>query len=112
MTTASASNLHAPTRTTVTATDGIALAVYAYTEIDPRRPTVLAIHGYPDNHHLWDGVAEYLGDRYNVLAYDVRGAGESEKPPKRSDYRFAQLISDIGAVIDQVKLKIPPFLTL
>ena len=45
------------TRTTVTASDGVTLAVHAYTEIDPQRPTVLAIHGYPDNHHLWDGVA-------------------------------------------------------
>ena len=36
------------TRTTVTASDGITLAVHAYTEIDPQRPTVLAIHGYPD----------------------------------------------------------------
>jgi short-subunit dehydrogenase/pimeloyl-ACP methyl ester carboxylesterase len=102
MTTASASNFRAPTRSTVTASDGVALAVHAYTEIDPQRPTVLAIHGYPDNHHLWDGVAEHLGDRYNLIAYDVRGAGESERPNKRSDYRFAQLISDIAAVIDSL----------
>ena len=72
------------TRTTVTASDGITLAVHAYTEIDPQRPTVLAIHGYPDNHHLWDGVAGQLSDhhngKYNFVAYYVRGAGESECP--------------------------------
>ena len=102
MTTASATTFRAPTRSTVTASDGVALAVHAYTEIDPQRPTVLAIHGYPDNHHLWDGVAEQLGDRYNLIAYDVRGAGESARPDKRSDYRFAQLVSDIGAVIDSL----------
>ena len=44
--------------TTVTASDGVSLAVHAYTEIDKRRPTILAIHGYPDNHHVWDGVAD------------------------------------------------------
>jgi NAD(P)-dependent dehydrogenase (short-subunit alcohol dehydrogenase family)/pimeloyl-ACP methyl ester carboxylesterase len=102
MTTAPAGSSPVPTRTTVTASDGIALAVHAYTEIDPQRPTVLAIHGYPDNHHLWDGVAEQFGDHYNVIAYDVRGAGESERPAARSDYRFAQLISDLGAVIDSL----------
>ncbi len=95
-----------PTRTTVTASDGVALAVHAYTEIDRQRPTVLAIHGYPDNHHLWDGVAAHLGghhnDRYNFAAYDVRGAGESARPPGRSGYRFPQLISDVGAVIDSL----------
>jgi NAD(P)-dependent dehydrogenase (short-subunit alcohol dehydrogenase family)/pimeloyl-ACP methyl ester carboxylesterase len=90
------------TRSTVTASDGVKLAVHAYTEIDPQRPTVLAIHGYPDNHHLWDGAAEYLGGRYNVVAYDVRGAGESERPAARSGYRFPQLISDVGAVIDSL----------
>ena len=94
------------TRTTVTASDGITLAVHAYTEIDPQRPTVLAIHGYPDNHHLWDGVAGQLSDhhngKYNVVAYDVRGAGESERPAGRSGYRFPQLISDVGAVIDNL----------
>jgi NAD(P)-dependent dehydrogenase (short-subunit alcohol dehydrogenase family)/pimeloyl-ACP methyl ester carboxylesterase len=92
----------AMTRSCVTASDGITLAVHAYTEIDPQRPTVLAIHGYPDNHHLWDGVAAELGNRYNFVAYDVRGAGESERPSGRSGYRFPQLISDVGAVIDSL----------
>jgi short-subunit dehydrogenase/pimeloyl-ACP methyl ester carboxylesterase len=90
------------TRTIVMASDGIRLAVHAYTEIDPQRPTVLAIHGYPDNHHLWDGVAAELGGRYNFVAYDARGAGESERSPGRSGYRFPQLISDVGAVIDSL----------
>lgn len=94
------------TTTAVTAGDGVTLAVHAYTDIDPRRPTVLAIHGYPDNHHLWDGVAEQLADtypgRYNVVAYDVRGAGESSAPAEASGYRFPQLLADMGAVIDHL----------
>lgn len=90
------------THTTVTASDGVTLAVHAYTEIDRQRPTVLAIHGYPDNHHLWDGVAGYLDGKYNFVAYDVRGAGESARPPGRSGYRFPQLISDVGSVIDSL----------
>jgi NAD(P)-dependent dehydrogenase (short-subunit alcohol dehydrogenase family)/pimeloyl-ACP methyl ester carboxylesterase len=102
MTIASAGNSDLPTRATVTATDGVTLAVHRYTEIDPQRPTVLAIHGYPDNHHLWDGAAEHLSGRYNVVAYDVRGAGESARPAQRSNYRFPQLVSDIGAVIDSL----------
>ncbi|MBO0863652.1 MAG: SDR family oxidoreductase [Mycobacterium sp.] len=92
----------ASTATTVTASDGVTLAVHRYTAIDPQRPTILAIHGYPDNHHVWDGVAELLSHRYNVVAYDVRGAGESARPAERSGYRFDQLLSDIGAVIDSL----------
>jgi pimeloyl-ACP methyl ester carboxylesterase len=88
--------------TTVTASDGVNLAVHAYTEIDKRRPTILAVHGYPDNHRVWDGVAAKLAGRYNFVAYDVRGAGESACPADRSGYRLAQLISDVGAVIDSL----------
>ncbi|MGH3636268.1 MAG: alpha/beta fold hydrolase [Mycobacterium sp.] len=87
---------------TVIASDGVPLAVHAYTEIDKRRPSILAIHGYPDNHHVWDGVAAKLTDRYNFVAYDVRGTGESSAPTGRSGYRLPQLISDIGTVIDSL----------
>jgi short-subunit dehydrogenase/pimeloyl-ACP methyl ester carboxylesterase len=88
--------------TAVTASDGVSLAVHAYTGIDKRRPTILAIHGYPDNHQVWDGVAEKLADRYNFVAYDVRGAGESGRPADRSGYRLPQLVADIDAVIDSL----------
>jgi pimeloyl-ACP methyl ester carboxylesterase len=88
--------------TTVTASDGVSLAVHAYNGIDKGRPTILAIHGYPDNHRVWDGVAAQLADRYNFVAYDVRGAGESARPADRSGYRFPQLVSDVGAVIDSL----------
>jgi pimeloyl-ACP methyl ester carboxylesterase len=47
----------------LTASDGVSLAVRRYTEIDPQRPTILAIHGWPDNHHVWDAVAEEFAQR-------------------------------------------------
>jgi short-subunit dehydrogenase/pimeloyl-ACP methyl ester carboxylesterase len=94
------------TSSAITASDGVTLAVYRHTEIDPRRPTILAIHGWPDNHHVWDGAAEEFAerypDRYNFVSYDVRGAGESSCPAQRSGYAFAQLSSDIGSVIDSL----------
>lgn len=91
------------TTSSITASDGVTLAVHRYTEIEPVRPTILAIHGFPDNHHVWDGVAQELAGRpYNFVAYDVRGAGESSSPAKRSGYSFAQLVADVGAVIDNL----------
>jgi short-subunit dehydrogenase/pimeloyl-ACP methyl ester carboxylesterase len=93
----------------ITASDGVNLAVHRYTEIDTARPTILAIHGYPDNHHVWDAVAEQFCERYqgryNVVGYDVRGAGESSRPAKRSGYAFRQLVSDIGAVIGSLEVE-------
>jgi short-subunit dehydrogenase/pimeloyl-ACP methyl ester carboxylesterase len=91
-----------PKRTSVTASDGVTLAVHLYGEIESQRPTILAIHGWPDNHHVWDGVAGQLAGRCNFVAYDVRGAGESSRPASRSGYAFAQLVSDIGVVIDSL----------
>ncbi|BBY41421.1 hypothetical protein MMAN_55550 [Mycobacterium mantenii] len=86
----------------VAASDGVRLAVHAYTDIDPGRPTILAIHGYPDNHHVWDAVATTLGRRFNVVAYDVRGAGQSSTPATYSGYLLPQLVADVGAVIDRL----------
>lgn len=91
------------TTSSITASDGVTLAVHRYTDIDPARPTILAIDGFPDNHHVWDPVAaELAGKPYNFVAYDVRGAGESSCPAARSGYRFAQLVADIDAVIDSL----------
>ncbi|OBK09884.1 SDR family oxidoreductase [Mycobacterium asiaticum] len=88
--------------TIVTSSDGVTLSVHRYNDVNPDRPTILAVHGYPDNRRIWDGVAELLVSRYNVVAYDVRGAGESSCPPQRSGYRLEQLVSDVSAVIDSL----------
>ncbi len=36
----------------VVTTDGLTLAVTA--QGDPERPTIVAVHGYPDDHTVWD----------------------------------------------------------
>jgi pimeloyl-ACP methyl ester carboxylesterase len=84
----------------VVSTDGVALAVYETG--DSARPTVVAVHGYPDDHAVWDGVVALLGDDFHVVTYDVRGAGASEAPPQRAGYRIPQLVDDLIAVLDAV----------
>ncbi|MDQ4010006.1 MAG: SDR family oxidoreductase [Actinomycetota bacterium] len=84
----------------VIAIDGVALRVYESGPVDA--PTVICVHGYPDDHTVWDGVAAQLAPRYRVVSYDVRGAGESEKPRDRQAYRLDQLAEDLTAVIDAV----------
>jgi pimeloyl-ACP methyl ester carboxylesterase len=84
----------------VRATDGVELAVYERGPAD--RPTIVLVHGYPDNHTVWDGVAELLAQRLHVVAYDVRGAGASDAPATRAGYRLAQLVADLAAVADAV----------
>jgi pimeloyl-ACP methyl ester carboxylesterase len=77
--------------------DGIELAVF---EQGPEgAPTIVLVHGYPDTHAVWDGVAAALADRFHVVRYDVRGAGQSEIPRRRVDYRLDRLAGDLRAVI-------------
>ncbi len=89
----------------VVSRDGTSLAVAE--SGDPAAPTVVCVHGYPDNRTVWNGVAEALADRYHVVTYDVRGAGDSDKPRARSAYHLDRLAEDLAAVIDAVSLDRP-----
>lgn len=82
----------------VRSADGVGIAVYG--QGDPDAPTFVAVHGYPDNHSVWDGVVRILAERFHVVSYDVRGAGESDKPTTRSAYELPNLVADLAAVID------------
>ncbi|MFE0023092.1 SDR family oxidoreductase [Amycolatopsis sp. NPDC059021] len=84
----------------MTASDGVRLSVQVTGNEDG--PTVVLVHGYPDNGSMWDGVAAELDARYRVVVYDVRGAGQSDKPSGRRSYRLDQLASDLKAVVDEV----------
>ncbi|MBE8518276.1 SDR family oxidoreductase [Amycolatopsis sp. H6(2020)] len=85
----------------MTASDGVRLSV----TIDGRSdgPTVVLVHGYPDNSSMWGGVAASLGVKHRVVTYDVRGAGQSDKPPGRASYRLDQLADDLRAVVEAVQ---------
>lgn len=69
---------------------------------DPVRPTVVLVHGYPDNSEVWDALAGLLARDFHVVAYDVRGAGQSTAPTRTHAYRLGKLTDDFVAVIDAV----------
>ncbi|MDS1271785.1 SDR family oxidoreductase [Lipingzhangella sp. LS1_29] len=76
--------------------DGLRLAVYSHGT--PTAPTVLCVHGYPDNSAVWDHVLPHLRENYHVVTYDVRGAGRSPAPKDRSGYRLDRLADDLARV--------------
>jgi pimeloyl-ACP methyl ester carboxylesterase len=45
---------------------------------DASKPTVIFIHGFPFNKYMWQAQINLLKDKYHVIAYDVRGHGNSE----------------------------------
>jgi haloacetate dehalogenase len=52
----------------------------------PGRPALLLLHGYPQTHAIWHKVAPRLAQRYNVVASDLRGYGDSGKPAASPDH--------------------------
>lgn len=66
-------------------------------------PTVVLVHGYPDNASVWDGVVALLEERFHVVRYDVRGCGESGEPSSgRDGYRISVLVDDLVEVVRAV----------
>jgi pimeloyl-ACP methyl ester carboxylesterase len=80
--------------------DGVRVAVYE--EGNPDGPTLVLVHGWPDSHILWNGVAPLLADRFRIVRYDNRGVGNSSVPKSVSSYTMAGYADDFGAVIDAV----------
>lgn len=44
-------------------------------------PPLLLLHGYPQTHVMWHRVAPRLAERFTVVVPDLRGYGDSSKPP-------------------------------
>ncbi|TGK08594.1 alpha/beta fold hydrolase [Leptospira fletcheri] len=63
------------------------------------RPTVLFVHGYPDDHRTWSYQLDALCKEYNVAALDLRGAGLSSKPKKQKEYNVRRIFEDLKEVI-------------
>jgi haloacetate dehalogenase len=42
---------------------------------------VLLLHGYPQTHAMWHSVAPALAEHHTVICPDLRGYGDSDKPP-------------------------------
>jgi haloacetate dehalogenase len=49
-------------------------------------PPLLLLHGYPQTHVMWHRVAPRLAREFSVVAMDLRGYGESSKPPTTDDH--------------------------
>lgn len=60
-------------------------------------PAIVLMHGFPDNHHLYDRLVPHLAGRH-VVAFDFLGWGDSDKPAGYP-YTFEHQKGDLDAVI-------------
>ena len=54
---------------------------------DPRKPTILLLHGFPTSSQMYRNLIPMLADRYHVVAPDYPGFGESSAPD-RATFRY------------------------
>lgn len=66
---------------------------------DPSKPLMLFLHGYPEFWYSWRHQIVHFNKDYRVVAVDMRGYGDSEKPEDVSAYKIDYLIEDIRQLI-------------
>ena len=63
-------------------------------------PLVVLTHGATIDHHEWDATIPLLGDRYQVLTWDVRSHGLSRPMP----FAIEKAEGDLLALLDELKV--------
>jgi pimeloyl-ACP methyl ester carboxylesterase len=67
-------------------------------------PPVILLHGFPESHRTWRGLAPLLEDEFRLIMPDQRGYGGSDKPEGLEAYDTNLLIDDIFALADALEL--------
>ena len=91
----------APKTQIATAADGTKIAF----EVAGSGPPLLLVHGGGQTRKSWGqiGYVDRLSKRFTVIALDLRGFGESDRPLGREAYALDRVIGDLLAVADAAK---------
>jgi len=82
--------------------DGVALA---YEEAGSGNPPLVLVHGWTCDRRFFGPQLEHFSRRHRVVALDLRGHGDSDKP--RQDYTFAGHADDLAWVCGQLAIERP-----
>jgi len=78
--------------------DGSALAV----EADGDGPPVVLLHGLTaTRRYVVHGSRTLARSGFRAISYDARGHGESDPAPHGGGYSYAELVADLGHVLDE-----------
>jgi pimeloyl-ACP methyl ester carboxylesterase len=68
-------------------------------------PPVLLLHGFPESHRTWRGLAPMLADEFRLVMPDQRGFAGSDRPQDTDDYRADILVDDIFALAEALGIE-------
>lgn len=63
-------------------------------------PLVVLLHGFPEFWYSWRHQIPVLAECYRVVAPDLRGYNETEKPDGVEHYQLSLLVADIAGLIE------------
>jgi 3-oxoadipate enol-lactonase len=66
-------------------------------------PTIIFIHGFPLNKSMWDMQMEALKNTYRVIAYDIRGHGNSDEGD--AEFSIDLFVNDLLGLMDKLELE-------
>jgi len=67
---------------------------------DSEAPPVILLHGFPESHRTWRGIAPLLQDRFRLVMPDQRGFAGSDRPQGVEAYRASVVVDDLFALAD------------
>lgn len=67
-------------------------------------PVCLLLHGFPESWITWRNVIPHLEEHYKIVAVDLRGYGDSDKPEGIRNYTNKLMASDIAGILAELKL--------
>ncbi|MXY87537.1 MAG: alpha/beta fold hydrolase [Dehalococcoidia bacterium] len=76
--------------------DGVSL----YYEVEGEGPAILLTHGFGASSQMWRGQMDAFRDRYRIIAWDMRGHGDTDSPEEAAEYSEPATLADIAAVLD------------
>ncbi len=72
---------------------------------DTGAPLLLLLHGFPQTHAMWHRVAMRLAPHFRLVIPDLRGYGDSDKPPGLPDhanYSKRVMAADLVGLMDRL----------
>ncbi len=78
---------------------------FHYVQWGEQGPTIICIHGLTSNAFHFQALADELAPDHRVIAYDLRGRGDSDKPEE--GYSIPIHAEDLAELIDELGLQRP-----